>query len=201
MSELEREAIVSADPVDLYWTEDEVRQRLDALTPEACWKLLEVARIYADGTGGTPEDLLQDAFVAAASRRAWRTDLELPVYFTGIFRSLAFARRKARKVNALDQGLKGKEENRARALAEVPNADTDDPARLLEEREDEAQLGSRLMHLFADDPEVLRVIEDRMMGMVAEHTRATLGVDAGQYETICRRLSRGYRTHLKRQNP
>jgi len=201
MSEQEREVTVSANPVELYRTEEEVRHRLDALTREECWKLLEVAGLYAEGTGCSAEDLLQEAFVAAVGRRAWRADLDLPVFFTGVLRSLAFSRRKARKIDALAHGLKGKETDRARALAEVPNADTDDPESVLEEAQDEAVLWARLTRLFADDPEVLRVIDGRSKEEPAEVTRGALNVSAAQYETICRRLSRGYRTHLKRSFP
>ena len=191
---------MSAEPVDLFLAEEEVQERLDRMTDADCWKLAKVADILADGTGWSGEDLVQEAFLAATERRSWRADLTLEVFFTGVIRSLIHARRKAQKRNALDRGLKGDEEKRTLKLAKVPNANPDDPQQLMDEEQDAQAFLDRLKRAFEGDESVLRVIEGRANGETAAQIREALGVDASQYETICRRLTR-YRNQTKRIKP
>ena len=193
----EPELEVSADLADLYLSDAEVLRRLDGLSSSDCWRLEQVARIYADGTGYSAGDLLQEAFVAALSRRAWRADLDTRVFLTGVMRSLAFSRRKAQHTDALDIGLQSSDEEREGMLGTLASDDLQDPSVVLAEDQEQHMLLSRLERLFAEDTQVLRAIQGRALGESASETRKALGVTESQYETICRRLLRGYQNCIR----
>ena len=185
------------DPTDQHLSDAEIRHRLDGLSAHDCWRLEQAAYIYADGTGYSPADLLQEAFVAALSRRAWRADLDTQVFLTGVMRSLAFSRRKAQRVDALDSGLQHGNEESERLLSELAFDDAHDPLSVLAEDQAQIALLDRLEQLFSGDPSVLRVIRGRALGEPASEIRSALGVTESQYETICRRLLRSYQSHMK----
>lgn len=189
---------VSANPIEPgFLDHEEIQKRLAALTSADCWRLERIAAIYADGTHLSPKDLLQEAFVGALQRRAWRDDLETRVFLTGVMRSLASAQRKAQAVNALDAGLGAREEERKELLEGVPNTDRDDPAELALASEARDSLSTALDSMFRDDPQVLRVIRGRMLGEAPRDIRSALGLDQTQYESVCRRLLRGYQKSIK----
>ena len=188
---------VSASPVEQHLSDAEVRRRLNDLSAPDCWRLEQVARIYADGTSYSATDLLQEAFVAALSRRAWRADLGTRVFLTGVMRSLAFSRRKTQRQDALDAGLQYGRVECESALGALATDDADDPAAVLSEDQAQQSLLDRLGRLFVGDAQVLRVIRGRALEESASEIRSTLGVTESQYETICRRLLRGYQNTIK----
>ncbi len=188
---------VSANLADRYLSDAEVLHRLDGLSSSDCWRLEQAARIYADGTSYSEGDLLQEAFVAALSRRAWRADLSTRVFLTGVMRSLAFSRRKAQRVDAMDAGLRSSAEKGERELDALATDDSHDPSAVLAEHQAQQTLLSRLELLFAEDVQVLRVIRGRAWGDSAGEIRMALGVTESQYETICRRLLRGYQSSIR----
>jgi len=191
------EPVVSADPAERYLTDAEVQGHLDDLSASDCWRLELVASIYAHGTSYSAGDLLQEAFVAALARRAWRADLDTRVFLTGVMRSLAFSRRKAQRVDALDAGLLSGSEGNDNALAALATDEADDPATVLSENQAQQTLLDRLEHFFAEDAQVLRVIRGRILEENASEIRNAMGVTESQYETICRRLLRGYQNNIK----
>jgi hypothetical protein len=68
---------------------------------------------------------------------------------------------------------------------------------VLSEEEGRHNLLNRLEQMFADDFQVLRVIQGRALGESAGEIRSALVVTESQYETICRRLLRGYQNSIK----
>ena len=192
MTDEKTEHEVDVPLVQNYLSPAQVKRRLDALSASDCWRLQQVARIYADGTSWSAADLLQEAFVAALDRRSWRLDLETTVFLSGVMRSLAFSRRKSALVDALDAGLGGASDDPEAALAALPAEESQEPGAVLSAEEDRHVFLDRLEQMFADDPQVLRVIEGRALGESAHEIRSTLAVTESQYETICRRLLRRY---------
>jgi DNA-directed RNA polymerase specialized sigma24 family protein len=170
----------------------QIKRRLDALSAADCWRLQQVARIYADGTSWSAADLLQETFVAALDRRSWRADLETTVFLTGVMRSLAFSRRKSELVDALDAGLRGGGDDPEAGFATLAADESQEPGAVLSAQEDQHIFLDRLEQMFADDPQVLRVVEGRALGESAHEIRSALAVTETQYETICRRLLRRY---------
>lgn len=187
----------STSLVDRHLSDAEVRHRLDSLTAQDCWRLEQAAHIYADGTGYSSGDLLQEAFIAALRRRTWRADLDTRVFLIGVMRSLAYSRRKAQRVDALDAGLQHGNKECEDALNELASDDADDPLSVLAEDQAQIAILDRLEQLFSEDAQVLRVIRGRALEESASEIRSALGVTESQYETICRRLLRAYQNHIK----
>ena len=174
----------------------EINRRLAALSPADCWRLERTAAIYADGTGWSPTDLLQEAFLAALDRRQWRKDLDARHFLVGTMRSLVFSRRKARRVDALDAAMREDAETVAGAFEDLTDANNH-PERHATDREESEDFLARLEALFADDAQALRVLRGRAVDEEAASIRRALGVNESQYETICRRLLRRYQKSIK----
>lgn len=177
-------------------TDDEIVRRINAIDAAAAVRLERMAAIYAHGTEWSPGDLLQEAFVAALERRQWRADLETVVFLNGVMRSLAHSKRKHAKVNALDRAVAGGEDAHER-LQEIPDGDETDPAEILEAEDSLSHLIERLTACFEGDTQVQRVIGGRAAGESPGAIRADLGLSPSEYETVCRRMLRGYQTRMK----
>lgn len=179
-----------------YLTDDEIVHRINAIDAATAVRLERTAAIYAWGTEWSHADLLQEAFVAALERRQWRADLDAVVFLNGVMRSLAHARRKHAKVSALDRAVAGGEDHHEKLL-EIPAEDVTDPADILQTEESLSHLIERLTQCFEGDAQVQRVIRGRAAGELPAAIRADLGLNASQYETVCRRMLRGYQTRMK----
>lgn len=179
-----------------YLTEDEIVHRVSAIDAASAVRLERMAAIYAYRTEWSPGDLLQEAFVAALERRQWRADLDTFVFLNGVMRSLAHAKRKHGKVSALDRALVAGEDHDER-LGEIPDGEGTDPAEILEAEDSLAQLIEQLIQCFDGDVQVKRVIRGRAAGESPAAIRADLGLSPSQYETVCRRMLRGYQARMK----
>jgi DNA-directed RNA polymerase specialized sigma24 family protein len=181
---------------DPYLTPAEVEARIEAVTAADCIRLEGIARIYADGTGWDPADLLQEAFVAALSRRRWRADLGLVVFLVGIMRSLAHSRRKGARLDPMGRSLTSQEESEA-ALEALADSREREPSELAAAEQEADQTLKRLMAWFKSDPEVLTVLRGRARGDSPAEIRADLRMNQTQYESVCRRMLRGYQSYQK----
>jgi hypothetical protein len=179
-----------------YLTDDEIVRRINAIDAATAVRLERMATIYAYGTGWSHADLLQEAFIAALERRQWRADLDTVVFLSGAMRSLAHAKRKHAKVSALDRAVAGGEDHHEK-LQEIPAEDETDPAEILQTEELLSQLVERLTECFEGDSQVQRVICGRAAGETPAAIRADLRLSQSQYETVCRRMLRGYQTRMK----
>jgi DNA-directed RNA polymerase specialized sigma24 family protein len=176
-----------------YLEPSEIERRIAALTIADCLRLETAGRIYASGTGWSPADLLQEAILAALERRRWRADLSTTVFLIGVMRSLASTKRKTQRLNALDRALatEGAEEGLAHTASDSSPEDA-----VAQDQDAEAFMNS-LTKLFADDAQVQRVILGRATGEPPTETKAALGLNQSEYETVCRRLVRRYQSKTK----
>lgn len=177
-------------------TDKDISDHLNAIDAATAVRLERIAAVYAYGTGWSPSDLLQEAFVAALERRQWRADLDTVVFLNGVMRSLAHAKRKHAKISALDRATAGGEDHHER-LQEIPDADGTNPADVLEAEDSLSNLVEDLARCFEGDAQVQRVIRGRAAGESPAVIRADLGLSPSQYETVCRRMLRGYQTRMK----
>lgn len=175
---------------------DEVVRRLLAITTEDSLRLSLIGDIYAAGTGMTGSDLRQEAFVAALERRRWREDLSLIQFITGVMKSLAHSSRKSEKIRPLDRALAtgstGQEE-----MDRVQGSEEGQPEDEAVSDEAERCLLENLEKVFQDDAEVLLVIERRLAGDSPSQVKVALGMNQTKYETVCRRLLRRFRKHIR----
>jgi DNA-directed RNA polymerase specialized sigma24 family protein len=180
-----------------YLAPAEVEKRIHALTRADCVRLVRLGALYAAGTTWTPTELLQEAMVAALERRQWRADLNTTVFLVGVMKSLSYSKRKSQRTSALDYALANADRAEDESSYSVELESNNDPARLLQEEQQAASLLNQLDEYFADDAEVLRVIRDRIAGESPASTKTALGMNQRQYETVCRRLLRGYQNRIK----
>lgn len=171
----------------------EVEQRIGALTRADCVRLERLGRIYSWGTSWTAADLLQEAIVAALQVRQWRSDLDVTTFLVGAMRSIAYSKRKSARLSPLDRGI-SKFEDALPAILEAPSGEN--PQDALEEEQVAEALIARLTEMFSDDPEVQRLITARVAGDSPAEIKAALGMNQSQYETVCRRLLRGYQKRV-----
>ncbi len=179
-----------------YLTDKEIEGRIFALTAADCVRLERVAATYASGTGWSAGDLMQEALVAALERRQWRKDLETLVFLTGIMRSLAHARHKARRSAPLDRAMASGDET-TDELEELNAGDEANPEEIASSEQELRNFVEQLGKCFEGDTEVLRVIQGRANGESPAAIKAALAMNQTQYETVCRRLLRGYQTRMK----
>jgi hypothetical protein len=196
----QRTAMASLSDIG-YLTDADIVQRIKNISAATAVRLERVAGIYIYGTEWSAADLLQEAFIAALERRQWRADLDTLVFLTGVMRSLAHAKRKHGKVSALDRAASRGGDNQEAQLQEIPDAEENRPDRILESHESLSRLVERLTACFAGDAQVQRVIRGRAAGEEASAIRADLGLNQSEYETVCRRLLRGYQTQVKVNRP
>jgi DNA-directed RNA polymerase specialized sigma24 family protein len=181
-----------------YLTPEEIERRIFSLSAADCVRLVRIAGIYSGGSDWSPADLMQEAFVAVLERRRWRPDLDTTVFLTGVMRSLAHARRKGRRANALDHAMSGGEALHGE-LDALADDDDRDPAEAVAAEQELLIVLKRLEEIFDGDDEVGRVILGRASGETPAEIKAALGMNQTQYETVCRRLLRAYQTQLKVQ--
>jgi len=131
LANMVRNASVAESGTSGYLADDEIVHRITTIDAAAAVRLHRMAAIYAHGTEWSPDDLLQEAFVAALERRQWRADLDTVVFLNGVMRSLAHANRKHRKVSALDRTVAGGEDHQ-QGLEEIPGGEGTDPAEISE---------------------------------------------------------------------
>lgn len=182
---------------DRYLTKEEIDARIQAVTTADCIRLERMARVYADGTGWLPADLLQEAFVATLSRRRWRADLELSVFMMGVMRSLAFSRRKSAKHDPMQLSSTGagdETENELRLLADAIELS---PSELVVSEQDAVHTLEGLAAWFESDVEILAVLRGRIRGDSPTEIRTALRMNQTQYESVCRRMLRGYEAFKK----
>jgi DNA-directed RNA polymerase specialized sigma24 family protein len=180
-----------------YLSEDEVRERIHALGPADCVRIQRIGAIYARGTNWAPAELLQEAFLAALERRRWRADLSATVFLVGVMKSLAYSRRKSQRVSPLDLANKSADQGDSEVSNLGHESFNHDPARILEDEQQAQIVMAQLSAHFADDEEVLKVIRSRITGEDPAKLKAAMGLTQSQYETVCRRLLRGYQTKLR----
>lgn len=191
-----RNAAVPETSGHKYLTDDEIVHRISAIDAASAVRLERMAAIYAYRTEWAPGDLLQEAFVAALERRQWRADLNTVVFLNGVMRSLSHAKRKHGKVSALDRAV-AVGENHDERLKEIPDSERTDPAEISEAEDSLEHLVEQLMQCFEGDAQVQRVIRGRAAGESPAAIRADLGLSPSQYETVCRRMLRGYQARMK----
>jgi DNA-directed RNA polymerase specialized sigma24 family protein len=184
-----------------YLTDADIVQRINSIDAAAAVRLERIAAVYIYGTEWSAADLLQEAFVAALERREWRADLDTVVFLTGVMRSLAYSKRKHGKVSALDRAASRGRDDQDAQLQEIPDGEENRPDRILETHESLSRLVERLTACFAGDAQAERVIRGRAAGEEASAIRADLGLNQSQYETVCRRLLRGYQAQVKVNRP
>jgi len=177
-----------------FLTAEEVALRIGELTRADSLRLESIGRLYAWGTSWAAADLLQEAMLAALERRRWRVDLSTTVFLVGVMRSLANSERKSERLAPLDLALAGGETSNAEFTTAAGDST---PEEDLAEDQAAELLIRRLERLFADDPQVLRVIQGRAAGEAPAAIKASLGLDQREYETVCRRLVRGYHNTTK----
>jgi DNA-directed RNA polymerase specialized sigma24 family protein len=183
-----------------YLNSEEIKSRLQALSAADCVRLERIAAVFAYGGGWSASDLMQEAFVAALQRRRWRADLNTTVFLTGVMRSLAHSRHKQRRRSVLDRAL-ADEDASSNELDRLAAESDQDPGQALEAEQEQLGLLDALMRLFADDEDVLHVITGRVGGATVAEIKIKLGMNQTQYESVCRRLLRGYQQKLKVQRP
>ena len=182
-----------------YLNQQEIEQSIAALSSADSVRLERVARVYADGTEWTAADLLQEAFLAALTRRQWRTDLSATVFLIGVMRSLAYAKRKSQRFDPIDSALADKVDSSDEQLEGLAGGELEDPSEILVASEELEKFVNALIAEFGDDSDVLIVINGRAAGDTPAQIRKALGMNQSQYETVCRRLLRGYQSKLKRR--
>lgn len=183
-------------PYCKYLTDKEIEERIYALSAADCVRLERIAGTYSDGTDWSAGDLMQEAFVAVLERRQWRADLDTLVFLTGVMRSLAHSRRKAQRIAPLDRAL-GSGDEVVEALDHLMARDEENPSEIASAEEVLQEFVDRLEKCFEGDSEVHRVIHGRASGESPAAIKAALGMSQSQYETVCRRLLRGYQTRMK----
>jgi DNA-directed RNA polymerase specialized sigma24 family protein len=176
----------------------EIESRMQGLSAADCVRLERIAGVFAYSAGWSGSDLMQEAFVAALQRRRWRADLDTTVFLTGVMRSLAHSRQKQQRRSALDQAMAGDAAS-SDELERLSGDADQDPGKLLEAEQEHSSFLQELMQVFEGDQEVLRVIAGRASGASAAEIKNALGMNQTQYESVCRRLLRGYQQKLKVQ--
>jgi hypothetical protein len=183
---------------DRWLSVEEVEARIQAVTAADCIRLERMARVYSEGTDWSPADLLQEAFVAALSRRQWRADLDLTVFLVGVMRSLASSKRKSIKRDPLAHTADAAEPEEEE-LAHVGDDPERDPGAIAAADEEAERALRGLTDWFGADSEVQTVLRGRARGDGAAEIRAALRMNQTQYESVCRRMLRGYVAYKKAQ--
>jgi DNA-directed RNA polymerase specialized sigma24 family protein len=179
-----------------YLTREEIDARIHAVTTADCIRLEGIARAYAEGTRWSSGDLLQEAFVAVLTRRQWRADLDLTVFLVGVMRSLAFSRRKGEKRDPLTRA-RAEADEQDDELSSLGGPSELEPSQIMANEQEAEQVLKRLTACFKTDPEVLAVLRGRARGDSPAEIRTALGMNQTQYESVCRRMLRGYEAYRK----
>ena len=179
-------------------TKEQVEQALAGLTTVQLLRLRRTAAfrhrsLGARGAGRNPEDLLSDVIIAALEgRRKWPMDITFMAFLQGAMRSLASHIRVGRAVDAFDDIVPNRandKEDSDDCVTQIAAPGPTDPERELLARE----LAGQIQERFKDDPLALLVYEAFVEKMTPGEIQG-LGISEKEYNAAARRLRRATHT-------
>lgn len=183
---------MAADAERMVIDQDDLVERISALTTDAHQRLQLAARRLSAGLRIAPEDLLQKAFLhVLEGQRRCPGVVDIVTFMYGVMRSLASSERKSAYRHP--EVELSEPEIAHPGLENPPNDCGDlDPAKLVVEEAAAQNLMRQLEEYFADDEDVQLLILSRVDGDTPAESKALLGKSDKGYATACKRLRRGY---------
>lgn len=165
-------------------TSDQVREQLQALNLKPSARLKRRAAYHASRAGLEPDDLLQDAILAAMTSRRCPVDLGLENFQIGIMRSkvskIIERRERDILIGGRWLGLEG-------TALEIPAPDAED----LHEQEERRRICASLLALISDgEPVVEAVIDGQGHGYCGRVLAERAGIDQDELATVRRKIKR-----------
>lgn len=190
-------------------TLEEVQVALEGMVndDDVLLKLRHVATRFSVGNPYSPEDLVQEAFVAALElRRRWNPEHSFFSFICSAMRSIAWDDRTSlpRRTECSASGLAGDDDSPTEEILDRADTRTDVQTRMAEEVEQAMHDGHRqrvdaLFALFAGDEHVLLILmamEDGLRGAdIEQHS----GLSSTEHATARRRMKRRLATAYPRR--
>lgn len=165
-------------------TPDQVREQLQALNLKPGARLKKRAAYHASRAGLEPDDLLQDALLAAMTSRRCPADLGVENFLIGIMRSIAS---KVIERRERDIQIGGQRLSLEQTALEIPAPDASD----LLEQDERRRVCASLLALISDgEPVVEAVIDGQGHGYCGRALAEHAGIDQDDLATIRRKIKR-----------
>lgn len=173
---------------DVYLSENDVRDRLNALTEADLHRLLRSAKNLAGATHAA-DDLIQKAILLVLSgERRWKREMETIPFLYSAMRSIAHAEFKKKSPENKKTSIVNGDGDDIEITDTAPSTE----ARLIQQEDDNLvrKRVEEIFDVFKDDDEATLLLVGIADGLSASEIREQMKISKTQYETILKWIRR-----------